>query len=81
MKKTKERIKDKARELFNVQGMSDTSLRNIAQALGISQGNLNYHYKVKQDLVDFRIDGLNTLRFDEVSKEENNLVTKISIEL
>ncbi len=51
MKNTKQKIKDKARKLFNQQGISDTSLRQISAALGISQGNLNYHYKVKQDLV------------------------------
>jgi len=45
------------------------------------RNQIKYYNEVKQDLVDFRIDGLNTLRFDEVSKEENNLVTKISIEL
>ena len=45
------------------------------------RNQIKYYNEVKQDLVDFRIDGLNTLRFNEVSKEENNLVTKISIEL
>lgn len=52
MKNTKNKIKEAARQLFNRQGLADTSLRNIAQELGISQGNLNYHYKTKQDLVE-----------------------------
>ena len=52
MKNTKNKIKDAARLLFNEQGLADTSLRNIAMKLGISQGNLNYHYKTKQDLVE-----------------------------
>ena len=72
MKKTKQRIKDKARELFNVQGMSDTSLRNIAQTLGMSQGNLNYHYKVKQDLVE-------ALYFELVDKMDEQMNQTVNV--
>lgn len=68
MKNTKQRIKDKARELFNQQGLSDTSLRNIAGELGMSQGNLNYHYKVKEDLVT-------ALYFELVSKMNEKMAT------
>ena len=45
------------------------------------KNQLKYYNQVREELDNFRIDGLNTLRFNEVSKEENNLVTKISIEL
>ncbi len=45
------------------------------------KNQLRYYNEVRNDFYDFRIDGLNTLRFNEVSKEEKDLVTKISIEL
>ena len=51
MGKTKDRIKAKALELFNENGMGDTTLRMIAGNLSMSHGNLNYHFKTRQDLV------------------------------
>ncbi len=52
MKRTREKILDKSRELFNEQGIQVTTLRQIAIALGISQGNLNYHFKTKQQILE-----------------------------
>jgi AcrR family transcriptional regulator len=49
--KTKDKILTKALELFNEKGVLNVSLRHIASALFISQGNLNYHYKHREDLV------------------------------
>lgn len=46
-RRTKERILDAAIRLFNAQGVSHVSIRRIAQELGISHGNLDYHYKNK----------------------------------
>lgn len=37
--------------MFNEYGISDTTLRKISGNLDMSQGNLNYHFKSKQDLV------------------------------
>lgn len=45
------------------------------------KNQLKYYNEVRTEFDSFRIDGLNTLRFKEVSKEEKDLVTKISIEL
>jgi hypothetical protein len=45
------------------------------------KNQLKYYNQVREELDNFRIDGLNTLRFNEVGKEEKDLVTKISIEL
>lgn len=42
---------------------------------------LRFYNEVRKDLIDFRIDGLNTVRYKELKKEEKDLVTKISIEL
>ena len=48
---TKERILARAKGLFNEKGVQTTTLRQIASALGMSQGNLNYHLKTKQDKI------------------------------
>jgi AcrR family transcriptional regulator len=53
-KKTKlrERIFENARSLFNEQGYNNVSMRNIADSLGISVGNLTYHFRRKEALVE-----------------------------
>ncbi|MCH2044640.1 MAG: TetR/AcrR family transcriptional regulator [Saprospiraceae bacterium] len=53
MKKTKQRITDKAKELFNQQGFSQVTIRMIASSLGMSSGNLNYHFKKREDILEF----------------------------
>ena len=52
MKNIKTQILSSALTLFNEKGISDTTLRTIAQETGISQGNLNYHYKTKGLLLE-----------------------------
>jgi AcrR family transcriptional regulator len=52
MKNTKEKILDTALELFNTLGLSKVTLRTIAKEMGISQGNLNYHYKKRDDIIE-----------------------------
>ena len=47
---TSEKILETGRELFNVKGYSATSLSDIAQQIGISKGNLTYHFATKQVL-------------------------------
>lgn len=44
-------ISNQARELFNEQSWSSVSLRKIAAAVGMSDGNLRYHFKTKEELV------------------------------
>lgn len=51
MSKTKNRILDTALRLFNEKGLSQVTLRTIASEMGISQGNLNYHYKKREDII------------------------------
>ena len=52
MKKTKEIILDTSLELFNTYGLSKVTLRTIAKKMGISQGNLNYHFKKREDIIE-----------------------------
>lgn len=51
MSKTKEKIIQESVRLFNENGFAHVSLRDIARAIGISQGNLTYHYKTQETLI------------------------------
>ena len=48
----KQTILDTARRLFTENGFHNTSMRHIAAALNISVGNLTYHYKKKEELIE-----------------------------
>ncbi|MFF5207355.1 TetR/AcrR family transcriptional regulator [Streptosporangium sp. NPDC000396] len=48
---TKTRIQAVARELFLEQGMQNTSLKQIADRLGITKPALYYHFESRDDLV------------------------------
>lgn len=48
----RDRILETARALFNERGYNEVSMRNIAEALKISVGNLTYHFKRKEDLIE-----------------------------
>jgi AcrR family transcriptional regulator len=49
--KTKDKIIQGAIELFNSQGERNVSTNHIAAHLGISPGNLYYHYRNKDDII------------------------------
>ncbi|MDX2076180.1 MAG: TetR/AcrR family transcriptional regulator [bacterium] len=49
--KTKDRILDVAIALFNEHGTNNISTNHIAEAIGISPGNLYYHYANKQEII------------------------------
>lgn len=50
-KNTKQRIIDYAIDLFNKNGVQNVTSRHIAAEMGISHGNLDYHYNTKEDLL------------------------------
>ncbi|MEO1051408.1 MAG: TetR/AcrR family transcriptional regulator [Bacteroidota bacterium] len=49
--KTRERILEEALKLFNEQGVSTVSSKTISQEMGISYGNLCYHFPKKDDII------------------------------
>ncbi|SFP40618.1 DNA-binding transcriptional regulator, AcrR family [Amycolatopsis arida] len=48
---TRERIQRVALELFVEQGYEKTSLREIAERLGVTKAALYYHFRTKEDIV------------------------------
>ncbi|MEM7412409.1 MAG: TetR family transcriptional regulator [Myxococcota bacterium] len=59
---TPDRILEAGRRLFNDQGYAATTLTEIAAEVGISQGNLTYHFPTKQDLA-LRLEAQTRARF------------------
>ena len=49
---TKEKIIHTAVQVFNEQGLEQTSIRKIAERMGIAHGNLRYHYPTKEAIVN-----------------------------
>jgi AcrR family transcriptional regulator len=49
--RTRERILDVALELFSEKGYDATSMREIAERLGITKAALYYHFDAKEDIV------------------------------
>lgn len=50
--KTRDKILATALRLFNEHGVPNVTLRKIAGELFISQGNLNYHFKHREDIIE-----------------------------
>lgn len=50
--RTKDRIVETARVLFNEQGYGAVSVAALASACGIAEGNLWYHFKTRRALLD-----------------------------
>ena len=51
-KDTRERIQDIALERFTTHGYDQTSLREIAEDLGVTKAALYYHFKSKEEILD-----------------------------
>ncbi|MFY0600051.1 MAG: TetR/AcrR family transcriptional regulator [Cyclobacteriaceae bacterium] len=49
---TKEKILEAALHLFNNQGVESITTRHVATSLGMSQGNLHYHFPNKNKLLE-----------------------------
>ena len=68
---TKERIIESSIKLFNQQGMVNVRLKHIADAVGISVGNLAYHYYSKEAIVATIVDELTQL-LDPIVDEDKD---------
>ncbi|MEO0341299.1 MAG: TetR/AcrR family transcriptional regulator [Bacteroidota bacterium] len=72
MIKTKLKILECARELYNTKGVQQVSQRNITKEIGISPGNLTYHFKSKHDI--------EKKLYFELVKKLNRVVAQIDLE-
>ena len=67
---TKECILETALELFAEKGYLGTSMRDIAQRLGITKGALYKHYASKQDILDSIVERMNALDYERAEEYE-----------
>ncbi|WP_169983261.1 MULTISPECIES: TetR/AcrR family transcriptional regulator [unclassified Microbispora] len=84
---TRSRIQEVAIRLFTEQGYEATSLREIAEALGVTKAALYYHFRTKEDivasLVEDRIKALDELiawanRHPRDAETRGELITRYS---
>jgi AcrR family transcriptional regulator len=52
MIKTKQRILNVSKDLFNEHGYNQVTIRMIALKLQMSSGNLNYHYRKREEILE-----------------------------
>ena len=84
MNATKRKILVSALALFNTDGISNVSLRTIADRAGISVGNLQYHFKKRDDIIEAlyvelvkKIDGLGPKEGDLLLASLSNISVSI----
>ena len=76
---TKERILDSALQLFNSDGVENITTRHIAKSMGISQGNLHYHYPNRNAVIEalfyqFLNEVQNAERFKDTSFKKEDVI-------
>ena len=64
---TREKIQEVALELFGEQGYDKTSLREIAERLGVTKAALYYHFKTKEEIITSLMQAAGE-RLDEVAE-------------
>ncbi len=72
---TKEKILQTSLQLFNKKGLTDVTIRDIATELHMSDGNLRYHFRTKDELVEALFDQLSDEIGNELAAGVNNGLT------
>ena len=75
MKQTKERILTTSLDLFNEFGQVNVSQRKITKEMGISPGNLTYHFQKKEDIETTLYFELVSLLDHEISELDHQNIT------
>jgi len=85
MNATKRKILSASRALFNQLGFSNVTIRMIALQLNMSSGNLNYHFKKREDILEalyFEMVEVFDVRIENLGKTKLSLATiKKDVEL
>ena len=68
MKKTQ--ILRESKRQFNELGVANVTIRMLAKSMGMSSGNLNYHFKKRKDILENL--------FEEIETFENDFVEAVS---
>lgn len=74
MSNKKELILEASRALFNEKGYHQVTIRMIALKMEMSPGNLNYHYKKREDIFE-------ALYFEMVSEFDKRIIDLTNIEV
>nr|WP_235603336.1 TetR/AcrR family transcriptional regulator [Thermoanaerobacter sp. YS13] len=80
MNKTKEKIFKAAIKTFSKSGFYKTTMEEIAENAGVAKGTLYYHFKSKDDILEFLIDeGIKILKQEAIEEigKLNNAVEKL----
>ena len=67
---TRERILDACRALFNERGPNEVTTAEIAQAVGISEGNLHYHFRRKEQMLTALFDAYEAALIDVATRQK-----------
>ncbi len=72
---TRDRILEACRTLFNERGPAEVTTAEIAQGVGISEGNLHYHFRRKEQIVVALFDQFE-VALDSVGRPEADLARR-----
>ncbi|RFS24745.1 TetR/AcrR family transcriptional regulator [Chitinophaga silvatica] len=75
---TKEKILEAALSLYNEKGVNTITTRHIAASINISAGNLHYHFKHTDDIIQSLYNQLAGEFDEQVSEMESARVTDLS---
>lgn len=79
---TKDKILDNALYLFNNKGVAAVSIRDIAARMGISDGNLRYHFRTRDELIEALFNRLADKIGNELAEgSQQELTTKLMYDL
>jgi AcrR family transcriptional regulator len=77
---TKDKILETAQTLFNQDGATDVTTNLIASTLGMSPGNLYYHYRNKEEIIRALFHAFDTAADQLFKLSEDRLPTLIDLE-
>lgn len=78
MADTREKILSCAKKLFNERGINDVSIGDIASEVGISKGNVTYHFAKKELIVEALVLTTNQMPQLEVASSIDSLIALIA---